>query len=228
MTNCVDVSYVPAGGECYMKDRLEPQRTTDYVWTARKDVTTRKVISCDAGADDGYVYTAATGGKYKVICGQDVDAGDIGYVGGLSFEQCMDACDKTAKCKDVAFVNGNCYQKSTIGPLKPAGWVWTGSRVPLSCDANADDGTRYTTSNGHVFEIQCFKDYYGGDLATVNTQSFDECLEVCDATADCINVSYVTGTCYMKVCVWIRISLPEEDDFTDIYCLERPKPCTGC
>jgi hypothetical protein len=214
-----------------MKDRLNPQQPTDLVWTARKEVAVRTYLSCDAGKDDGSVYTAATGGKYKIVCGQDVDGGDIGYVGGVSFEECMDACDAKAKCKDVAFVNGNCYQKSAIAPLKQAGWVWTGYLIPpppLSCVSNADDGKLYTTASGHTFEIQCFKDYFGGDIGAASTQSFEECLEVCDTTSGCIDVSYVNGNCYMKVCGRIWITLIEEENFTDIWCLERPKPCTRC
>ena len=113
-----------------MKDRLNPQQPAGLVWTARKEVPARTYLSCDARKDNDSVYNAATGGKYKVICGQDVDAGDIGYVGGVSFEEGMDACDATAKCKDVALSTATAIRKVRLG------WVWTGYLIPeapLSC-----------------------------------------------------------------------------------------------
>jgi len=86
----------------------------------------------------------------------------------------------------------------------------------------------YTTTSGHTFEIQCFKGYFGGDIGAANTQSFEECLEVCGTTSGCVDVSYVNGNCYMKICGRIWITLIEEEDFTDIWCLEHPEPCTRC
>ena len=145
-----------------MKDRLNPQ-PAGLVWTARKEVPARTYMSCDARKDNDSVYNAATGGKYKVICGQDVDAGDIGYVGGVSFEEGMDACDATAKCKDVALSTATAIRKVRLprwggfGPVisfqKPPCPAWVTRMVESCILPPAATLSRYNVSKTTLEEI---------------------------------------------------------------------------
>ena len=68
----------------------------------------------------------------------------------------------------------------------------------VTCVDKASDKTTYTTANGAVFQILCGYDYAGGDLAATNTDTFEACINACDTTAGCIDVSYVGQSCYMK------------------------------
>ena len=67
----------------------------------------------------------------------------------------------------------------------------------LSCNGNASDGTTYTTTS-HSYEIHCATDYYGGDLPSTTTASFEDCLSACDSATGCLAVAYVSGSCYLK------------------------------
>lgn len=68
----------------------------------------------------------------------------------------------------------------------------------LTCDNNKDDQKTYTAKNGGSYTVQCGVDYWGGDLSSVQTSTFEGCMDACDTTTGCIDVSYSSGTCYMK------------------------------
>ena len=71
--------------------------------------------------------------------------------------------------------------------------------APLDCTNNESNNTVYTTAAGS-YDILCKIDYAGGDVAAqTGLASFEDCMELCDATPTCIDVSYAPGgTCYMK------------------------------
>lgn len=204
VSGCIDVSYVPGGGQCYMKSQLQTKVDAPNVWTARKLTSggagAAEPLTCAAKKDDGVIYKGPNGGKYKVICGTDYEGGDSGNsLTGVSFEACMDACDSANDCVDVTFMGGNCYLKNKLMSAQVQPLAWTGLKVgPLSCEGKRDDGKTYTSENGQAFLIQCSKDYFGGDMGAVNTETFDGCLDACGNTPGCLNVAYVYGSCYMK------------------------------
>ncbi|KAF1348638.1 hypothetical protein BDV97DRAFT_399202 [Delphinella strobiligena] len=66
-----------------------------------------------------------------------------------------------------------------------------------TCVKNASNGTTYQATSGQ-YEISCGVDYAGGDKGMAWTTSFGACIQTCDSTAGCIDVSYVNGACYMK------------------------------
>ncbi|EOO00973.1 putative isoamyl alcohol protein [Phaeoacremonium minimum UCRPA7] len=41
-------------------------------------------------------------------------------------------------------------------------------------------------------------DFPGGDISAIKTDTFEECLNSCDKTLGCIDVSYVAPSCYLK------------------------------
>ncbi|GAB7343112.1 hypothetical protein MBLNU457_1189t1 [Dothideomycetes sp. NU457] len=56
-------------------------------------------------------------------------------------------------------------------------------------------------ANGTIYgqyTILCGYDYYGSDLAFVGTPSFGSCIQTCSNTPHCVDVSYVSGGCYLK------------------------------
>ncbi|EKG13913.1 hypothetical protein MPH_08912 [Macrophomina phaseolina MS6] len=90
------------------------------------------------------------------------------------------------------------YSSSTINTP-------TFSPSALSCPGS--DGYRYTTSSGHVFIVECYVDYSGGNIP-VNpagpnyASSLNECIQQCDSYVGCIDVSWnpgnPSGPCYLK------------------------------
>lgn len=83
--------------------------------------------------------------------------------------------------------------------------MWTAVRVDaqpfvygITCENNKDDTKTYKAKNGGSYTIACGIDHWGGDLSSVQTSTFEACMDACDATTGCIDVSYSSGSCYMK------------------------------
>jgi hypothetical protein len=70
--------------------------------------------------------------------------------------------------------------------------------APLDCSNNQSNNTVYDTAVAS-YDILCGVDYAGGDVAAqTGLASFEDCIDLCDETLNCIDVSYGGGTCWMK------------------------------
>jgi hypothetical protein len=70
--------------------------------------------------------------------------------------------------------------------------------APLDCTDGKSNNVIHNTTVGS-YDILCGVDYAGGDVAAQGgLASFEACIELCDATPKCIDVSYAGGTCWMK------------------------------
>lgn len=211
---CIDVSY--AGESCYLKNRIDQPLERDWVWTAKQVTAAQSAgastrLTCVDKKSDKTTYTSSTGATFEILCGVDYAGGDVGATSTATFEACIDACAATAGCIDVSYAGEACYMKNKLEAAQNRDWVWTaklvesgsgetGSQVSstkLSCDGNTSDGKIYKATNDN-FEITCGKDYAGGDLLGLGTSTFEECIQACDAHAECVNVAYVSGGCYLK------------------------------
>ncbi|KAK4204579.1 hypothetical protein QBC40DRAFT_216824 [Triangularia verruculosa] len=184
-------------------------------------------VSCHNNISNGTVYESATGVEFLVLCGVDYGGGDMNAAQADTFSECMDLCAETTGCVDVSYVGASCYLKRALGPLNPAGHVWTGKRItgsrtttaasstptstllptsdPPSCVEGGSDGTGYLTESGAVYEIICGREYYGGDLQMAHTGTFQGCIETCENLAGCVDASYVGETCYMKSSITVLV-----------------------
>jgi predicted heme/steroid binding protein len=199
-------SYV--NGACYLKHTKSAELiTAGNVWTAELIGTQTSVkvdeFTCINGEANGKTYTATNGGKYKIECGIDYAGGDLLTVDSTTtFQTCMDACDATTGCIDVSWVWGSCYLKNELNTASELSHVWTGRQVEddeLTCINGESNGKTYTATNGGKYTVECGIDYAGGDLLTVDSiTTFQTCMDACDATTGCIDVSWVTGSCYLK------------------------------
>lgn len=134
-----------------------------------------------------------------------------------SFAACIEACAATDGCVDVSYVWGTCYKKNALNDGGAAGHVWSAKLVtsgtdstgttpdtttdttkatPITCPAS--NGKTPSISSGGTYEITCGTDYYGGDFKSLDTASFDLCLEACDQNDACQAVAYVAPSCYLK------------------------------
>jgi hypothetical protein len=98
--------------------------------------------------------------------------------------------------------------KDTKTSLIEAGHVWTAELIgaestpkvaELSCIDGKDNGKTYTAPSGKKYTVECGIDHAGGDFLTVpHETTFQSCMDVCDDTNECVDVSWVWGTCYLK------------------------------
>lgn len=177
-------------------------------------------ITCTNNIDNGTTYTSAAGSLFDVTCGTDYFGGDLSSIAGVTFQQCVEQCDTTTGCVDVAFVEGggNCYMKNQLTPPISNPNVWSARKrtdtttaidpEALSCDTLGTNGTFFNATTGSEYQILCGLDYGGGDLTSTQTPNFAGCIEACEKTDGCIDVSYVYGACYMKSVLNIPNALP--------------------
>lgn len=49
-----------------------------------------------------------------------------------------------------------------------------------------------------LFQITCGTDYWGGDLRSLQSDTFGGCLAACKAESQCVSVAYGGTSCYLK------------------------------
>ncbi|GAB1735597.1 hypothetical protein NU219Hw_g4173t1 [Hortaea werneckii] len=76
----------------------------------------------------------------------------------------------------------------------------------LSCPRS--DNTLYTAASGRTYTVECNTDHQGGDLASVHADSLLACIESCDSTDGCVDVSLSGSACYMKSVLGRALSAP--------------------
>lgn len=163
---------------------------------------------------DGATFRSASGAQYRIACGTDYYGNDLQSQQASSFEACMNLCSTTASCTTVSYTGGFCYLKSgTSGSTSNANIVGatlvssttsttssstTSSISSSSTSQGCVDGAVFRTSSGAQYRIACGTDYYGNDISSQQTGSFEECMNLCSTTTSCTTVSYTGGFCYLK------------------------------
>ncbi|KAI7539437.1 hypothetical protein KC331_g9757 [Hortaea werneckii] len=66
----------------------------------------------------------------------------------------------------------------------------------LSCPRS--DNILYTATSGRTYTVECNTDHQSGDLASVHANNLLACIESCDSTDGCVDVSLSGSACYMK------------------------------
>lgn len=49
-----------------------------------------------------------------------------------------------------------------------------------------------------TFQITCGTDYWGGDLRSLEADTFQDCLQACETESQCVSVAYGGTSCYLK------------------------------
>lgn len=152
-----------------------------------------------SGQAQGFTFTQNTeAGSYDVTCGNDYRNGDLRSVTASTFSDCLVACDGEPTCVTVAYSGVACYLKNTLTSAVPDEGVWSAKKhnsgssgnaaTPLSCVNGMSDGTTYQASKGQ-FKIICGQDFYGGDLTSTSTATFEACIEACAGNSQCVDIS---------------------------------------
>ncbi|KAK6008545.1 hypothetical protein QM012_000448 [Aureobasidium pullulans] len=91
---------------------------------------------------------------------------------------------------------------STVSYSNSSSTISSSSALPTSTSPTcpAANNTVFIADSGATFLIECFVDYSGGDLKSVNIASnrIADCVNACDATEGCIDISMSGTACYMK------------------------------
>jgi hypothetical protein len=64
-----------------------------------------------------------------------------------------------------------------------------------------DDAFQWPTDTedvSSIFQITCGTDYWGGDLRSFQSDTFQGCLAACKTDAECVSVAYGGTSCYLK------------------------------
>ncbi|KAK3314415.1 hypothetical protein B0H66DRAFT_595135 [Apodospora peruviana] len=166
-------------------------------------------LSCVDNHHNGTIYTVTPGGvnEYDILCGIDYAGADIGAAHANSFEHCIEMCDETEGCIVVSYGGGlgggGCWMKNKLNTANPNGGIWTARsrnlpEPPVSCEDNRSNGTMYTSATGGEFLVLCGVDHGGGDMGVQDIKTFAGCMDKCDSTPGCVDVSYVGTACYLK------------------------------
>ena len=189
---CVGVEYWNDSGYCFPKNKDGPPHTSQ--------------------SDGSTVYLKNTGigSKYNKYPSHGIYGYDSGeYTMVSNPNECMSYCDTLNGCVGIEYwtSSGHCFPKNKDGPANMA-----------SADSNAtvylkNMGQPPPVMNLRIPEINkegqpSYSVYpnnalYGGDLGPINTNTANECLDVCNKTEGCYSVEFNkggngVGTCYPK------------------------------
>ena len=182
---CVDVSFVAPS--CYLKSSVTTALSRDYVWTGLK---VPKPISSSAT-------TSTTAIVEQTATGTDAPASTTGTATGTDSATSEGTATGTDSATSEATATGTDSATSATTATGTSSSAVPASTQP-SCVNGQSNMANYTTSAGTVYEIICGQEYYGGDLSLVGAPTLKDCIETCDWTDSCVDVSWVNGMCYMK------------------------------
>ncbi|KAF2490281.1 hypothetical protein BU16DRAFT_543629 [Lophium mytilinum] len=176
-TGCVAISY--NGGACYMKDSADNGQSNTGVWAAKKvatpssssattsstssatttssasvATTTPETVSCPES--DGLAYTAKDGATYLIQCSTDFYGGDLSVSWESDLGSCIEACEATPDCVDVAYrpgTPGPCYLKSTFRTPVSNSEVWGAVFAPATALSTISSAALSTSSSSPTTSV---------------------------------------------------------------------------
>jgi len=181
-----------------MKSTVTTAVRRTFVWTGLKvpkPVSSSVVPSSTASAEETARQTSVSASATDAEA-DTTSATGTGSSTGTGAATGAATGSATESATDSASITGSSTSGSQTATSTSSSAVAT-STAP-SCINSQSHNTNFTTSAGTVYEIICNQEYYGGDLSLAGAPTFEDCIETCDITAGCIDVSWVNGMCYMK------------------------------
>lgn len=92
---------------------------------------TVKSVTCLDNKHNGTIYEAPGGAKFKILCGVEYAAENMGVEQTESFAKCIDLCEEREGCVDVSYLDpGSCFLKGgVLHDPYPMSHVWTAERI---------------------------------------------------------------------------------------------------
>ncbi|KAI6893054.1 hypothetical protein KC318_g1484, partial [Hortaea werneckii] len=144
---------------CGAGNRLTVYQNYDFVASSSSSTTSTATQTLSSqgssstavfcpGSDNTIV--VSNGKNFTIECGIDHAGGDLTAQGVGSFQECIDACAKTANCVDVSLSGSACYLKSTLGAAVPNGAVWGGKLMIASSSSSTSTSSSSTDSTATI------------------------------------------------------------------------------
>ncbi|GAM89397.1 hypothetical protein ANO11243_074350 [Dothideomycetidae sp. 11243] len=148
---------------------------------------------CDAAAStgcEGFVYVGQQGGLGGGTCWLKAAMGSLTPAAGnfIAGSKGVTASGSSS--------SSSAASTATVSAATPT--------ISISCPAS--NNTVYTALNNETFLIECGVDHAAGDMGSLTTQTFAQCVEACANTQGCIDVSLSGTACYMKSSVGAAVS----------------------
>ncbi|UKZ78866.1 hypothetical protein TrVFT333_006612 [Trichoderma virens FT-333] len=146
-------------------------------------------------------FRASNGVQFAVETDLDHHGGDYKSVTASSLHDCINVCSTQASCRAVSYSGKTCWLKSSVNAAIINSRVTGAVRVqyvltPITCPA--DGSSRVKLADGRYFTVQCGVDHPHGDIKSIQTLDFANCILLCDETKGCVAASWRSGTCYVK------------------------------
>ncbi|PTB41827.1 hypothetical protein M441DRAFT_46936 [Trichoderma asperellum CBS 433.97] len=175
-------------------------------------------------------FRANNGEQFAVESGFDYHGGDYRMVTANTFHDCINICSTQAACHAVSYRDKFCWLKSTVNAATANSEVSGAVRLqyvpaPIACPA--DGSNRIKETDNKQFTIQCGTDHPHGDIKSIPTLDFPNCIDLCDQTAGCIAASWRFGTCYLKKTLEPAVSSSWVDTAVLSSQLTSPTFCPG-
>ncbi|RAR10697.1 sequence-specific DNA binding RNA polymerase II transcription factor [Stemphylium lycopersici] len=178
MPNCGAVSYV-INGPCYLKSGTGGGKNTN------SNIIGGKLVGAGSGSSvrssSSVVLPSTTQAPGPATVTVTTTISNTGY-------QCA--------CTPTSVFTPSVSSSSAAAPSP------TSKTGPITCPG--DNGSTFTTDCGAVYAVECAADRFGNDLdnGLVFVDTYAKCLQACDKTPNCVDVSWVIGNdhsaCYMK------------------------------
>jgi hypothetical protein len=196
-TRCSTAQYAESNGYCYLKD-------------VRHDLVDHVTVD----SIDCAVCTAETkiinGRTCTTKCGTERAGGNIGdaiQVGSIS--ACATACSNNANCVTAQYHEGTgyCYLKGVRNEERPDPSVESIDCEPLSGTTPAPSTPTTPTctevtvvydSESRVCTLRCATDRPGGDYASRQAATAQDCMDACVGDSNCMTAQFANNYCYLK------------------------------
>ncbi|CAD0041712.1 unnamed protein product [Aureobasidium pullulans] len=128
----------------------------------------------------------------------------VGKVDSSASSSASSTASATSGTSSSAIVSSSTslISSSTVSYSNSSSTSSSSSAFPTSTSPTcpAANNTVFIAESGATFLIECYVDYSGGDLKSVNIGSnrIADCVNACDATDGCIDISMSGTACYMK------------------------------
>ncbi|GFP60250.1 hypothetical protein TASIC1_0017001200 [Trichoderma asperellum] len=146
-------------------------------------------------------YRASNGEKFAVEYGFDYHGGDYKEITTENLHDCINYCAAHSSCRAASYTGKSCWLKSTVEAAVANSRVTGAVRLqyvpsPITCPMDGSD--QLVQADGKKYTVECGTDRPHGDIGSVPTLDFPNCIKLCDETSGCIAASWRFGDCYLK------------------------------
>ncbi|KAL6889989.1 hypothetical protein GGI43DRAFT_430699 [Trichoderma evansii] len=139
-------------------------------------------------AERDQTYRARNGDAFAVEYGFDYHGGDYKEITNANLHDCHDCinyCAAHSSCRAISYTGKSCWLKSTVEVAVANNRVTGAVRLryvpsPIACPI--DGGEQRVQADGKRYTVECGMDRPHGDIKSIPTLNFANCVKLCDET----------------------------------------------